>query len=79
MAKFVLQYNYFDINGETKQHIFATAVGIKFAPWYACIFMDQVESEFLKTQIQQPLVWFIGDNRQTGTIYWQIKTISCWF
>ena len=30
----------------------------KFAPSYACIFMDQVESKFLKTQQQQPLVWF---------------------
>ena len=29
-----------------------------FAPLYACIFMDQVESEFLKTQQRQPLAWF---------------------
>ena len=25
---------------------------------YGCIFIDQVESEFLKTQNHQPLVWF---------------------
>ena len=58
MAKFVLQNNYFEFNGETKQKIFSTAIGTKSAPPYACIFMDQVESEFLKTQIHQPLVWF---------------------
>ena len=58
MAKFVLQNNYFEFNGETKKHISGTAVGTKFAPPYACIFMDQVESEFLKTQTHQPLVWF---------------------
>ena len=58
MAKFVLQNNYFEFNGETKQQISGTAIGTKFAPPYACIFMDQVESEFLKTQTHQPLVWF---------------------
>ena len=34
------------------------AIGTEFAPPYACIFMDQVESEFSKTQQHQPLVWF---------------------
>ena len=58
MAKFVLQNNYFEFNGETKKHISGTAVGTKFAPPYACIFMDQVESEFSKIQTHQPLVWF---------------------
>ena len=54
MAKFVLQNNYFEFTGETKQQISGTAIGTKFAPPYACIFMDQAESEFLKTQIHQP-------------------------
>ena len=34
------------------------AVRTKFALPYAYIFMDQVESEFLKTEQHQPLVWF---------------------
>ena len=51
MAKFVLQNNYFEFNGETKKQISGTAIGTKFAPPYACLFMDQVETEFLKTQI----------------------------
>ena len=32
MAKFVLQNNYFEFNGETKQQISGTAIGTKFAP-----------------------------------------------
>ena len=40
MAKFVLQNNYFEFNGETKQQISVTATGTKFPPPYACIFMD---------------------------------------
>ena len=58
MAKFVLQNNYFGFNGDTKQQISGATIGTKFAPPYACMFMDQVELEFLKTQIHQPLVWF---------------------
>ena len=58
MTKFVLQNNYFEFNVETKQQISGTAIGTKFAPPYACILMDQVESEFLKTQTHQLLVWF---------------------
>ena len=34
-----------------------TAIGTKFAPPYACIFMDRLENEFLDTQILKPLVW----------------------
>ena len=58
MAKYLLQNNYFEFNGEIKQQISGTAIGTKFAPPYSCILMDHVESEFLKTQIHQPLVWF---------------------
>ena len=52
-----------EFNGETKQQISGTAIGTKIALPYAGIFMDQVESEFLKTQIHQVLVWFryMGD------------------
>ena len=58
MAKFVLQNNYFKFNVETKQQISGTATDTIFAPLYACIFMSQAETEVLKTQTQQPLVWF---------------------
>ena len=58
MTRFVLQNNYFEFNEETKQQFSGTAIGTKLAPPYACIFMDQVESELLKTQTHQLLVWF---------------------
>ena len=58
LTKFLLQNNYFEFNGEVKQQISETVIRTKFAPPYACIFMDQVECEFLKTQQHQPLRWF---------------------
>ena len=58
MAEFVLKNNYFEFNGDCKPQISGTAIGIKFAPQYACIFMDQVETQFLQRQQFQPLVWF---------------------
>ena len=79
MAKFALQNNYFKFNGETKQQISGTTIGTNSAPPYAYKFMDHVESEFLKAQTHQVLVWFryIDDiffcldscTRQIGTIY----------
>ena len=58
MAKFVLKNNYFEFNGKVKQQISGTAIGTKFAPPYACIFMDEVETSFIETQEMKPLVWF---------------------
>ena len=58
MAEFVLKNNILEFNGKVKQQTAATAIGTKFSPRYACIYMDEVETEFLKTQELQPLVWF---------------------
>ena len=48
MAEFVLKSNYFEFNGKVKQQLSGTAIGTKFAPPYPCVFMDQVETEFLE-------------------------------
>ena len=56
MTEFVLKNNYFEFNGKVKNQISGTAIGTKSAPPYACIFMDQVETEFLKTQKHKSLV-----------------------
>ena len=56
MAEFVLKNNFFEFNGEVKRQISGTAIGTKFAPPYFCIFMDEVETEFLKTEELQPFV-----------------------
>ena len=58
IADFVLKNNYFEFNGQIKQQISGTAIGTKFAPPYAYLFMDKIETAFLETQQLQPLVWF---------------------
>ena len=57
MAEFVLKNNFFEFNREVKRQKSGTAIGTKFAPPYACIFMDEVETEFLKSQELQPFLW----------------------
>ena len=69
MADFVLKNNFFEFNSKFFQQISGTAIGSKFAPIcssplpYACIFMDYIETEFLKTQSIKPWLWkrFIED------------------
>ena len=57
LAEFALKNNFFKFNNEIKQQISGTAIGTKFAPPYACIYMDITETDFLKTQELQPFVW----------------------
>ena len=59
MAEFVLKSNFFEFDSKVKQRISGTAIGTRFAPPYACIFMDKVEIDFLETQGVKPLVWLI--------------------
>ena len=49
MAEFVLKNNLFEFNSKVLQQISGTAIGTKFAPPYACIYMDRVEQDFLET------------------------------
>ena len=58
MAAFVLKNNYFEFNGEVKHQISGNAIGTNFAPTYASIFMDKIETNFLDTQEFKLLVWF---------------------
>ena len=48
--------NFFEFNREIKQQISGTAIGTKFAPSYACLYMNKTETDFLKTQELQPFV-----------------------
>ena len=57
MTEFVLKNNYFEFVNKIKQQIFGTAIGTKFAPPYACIFMSDLETKFLEGQHLQHLVW----------------------
>ena len=58
MAAFVLKNNGFEINGEFKHQIYGTAIGTKFAPTYASIYMDEIEANFFDAQEFKLLVWF---------------------
>ena len=44
MAEFVLKNNLFEFNGKVKRQYSGTTIGTKFAPPYACIFVDEVEA-----------------------------------
>ena len=58
MAEFVLNNNFFEFDLKVKQQVSGTAIGTKFEPPYACIFMDKVEIDFfLERQVAKPLVW----------------------
>ena len=48
MAEFVLKNNYFEFGNKIKQQISGTAIGTKFSPPYACIFMSDLETKFLE-------------------------------
>ena len=69
MAEFVLKNNVFEFNGTVKEQISGIAIGAKCAPSYACIFMSEFETSFIKSQQNKPLVWFryIDDNFFTWT------------
>ena len=54
MAKFLLKNNYFEFNEKVSKQISGPAMGTKFAPPYVCIFMNEMEASFLKTQQLQP-------------------------
>ena len=63
MADFILKNNLFEFDSRFYKQISVTAIGMKFAPPYACIFMDHIETECLKTQDIKPWFWkrFIYD------------------
>ena len=63
MADFVLKNNFFEVDSKFYKQISGTAIGTKFAPPYACIFIDHIETEFLKTQDIKTWFWkrFIDD------------------
>ena len=68
MARFVLGNNYFEFNGHVKKKISGTAIGTKFPPPYACIFMDDIETKFLQSQSLQNF-WYGLDTSMTFSLF----------
>ena len=57
MAEFVLKNNVFEFGNKVLRQKSGTAIGTKFAPPYACIFMDEIENSFLNGEDQKPFMW----------------------
>ena len=55
VVRLVLENN-FEFDGEVKKQISGTAIGTKFVPSSACIFMDELKIRFLQPQSQEPLI-----------------------
>ena len=57
MTEFVVKNNYFEFDRKGTQQVSGTLY-IKFTSTYACTFMDRLDSEFLKSQEFNLLVWY---------------------
>ena len=58
LASLVLKNNYFDHNGVTYRQTQGTAIGTKFAPSYAILFMGDFEERALENYDLKPWVWW---------------------
>ena len=58
LASLVLKNNFFEFNEEFYLQKQGTAIGTKMAPSYAILFMDALESAFLDSVAQKPLIWW---------------------
>ena len=52
-----MKNNFFEFETKIIQQISGTAIGTKFAPPYACLFMDRIEKDFLDSEIVKPWLW----------------------
>ena len=57
MAEFMLKNNFFEFETKITQKISGTAIGTKFVPPHACLFMDKIENDFLDSEIVKPWLW----------------------
>ena len=63
LASLVLENNCFEFNDRFYRQKLGTAIGTKFAPAYANLFMTWLEERLLDASPDKPLVWmrFIDD------------------
>ena len=54
MAEYILKNNLFEFETKIMQQIFGAAIGTKFAPLYACLFINRIENNFLDSEIVKP-------------------------
>ena len=56
MAEFVLKNNYFKFGNKIKEQISGTTIGTKFPRTWGCVFINDLETNFLEGQHLPPLV-----------------------
>ena len=63
LAEIVLKNNIFQFDEETFKQVRGTAIGTKFAPPYAILFMADLEEKILSASEKKPMIWwrYIGD------------------
>ena len=57
LASLVLDNNYFEFNDKIYRQKLGTAIGTRFAPAYAYIFMSGLEERLFDASVDKPLVW----------------------
>ena len=57
MARLILENNYFEFDGKVYKQKLGTAIGIKFAPSFANIFMSQLEVKMIERDLG-PWFWW---------------------
>ena len=58
LARIVLENNFFGFGEETYHQLLGTAMGTKFAPKYANMFMGQLEHRLLESLPHKPFTWW---------------------
>ena len=57
LAKLILKENYFELGDEVYRQILGTAIGTKFAPTYANIFMAGLKRKIFESSEFNPFLW----------------------
>jgi hypothetical protein len=57
LTKLILESNIFEFNGKLYIQLHGTAMGSKFAPSFACIYLNWLEQKFLPHAPIKPIVW----------------------
>lgn len=57
LMRIILEHNIFKFAGKMFKQICGTAMGTKFAPTFANLYMASVEEDFLSTQTNTPIIW----------------------
>ena len=54
MAEFILKNNFFEFETKIIQQISEATIETRFAPPYACLFMDRIDNAFFDSEIFKP-------------------------